>query len=43
MSTAINSIGWDWKYFENNIYTTLPYMNFVIQCQDASYYKNALC
>ncbi|HMN33577.1 MAG: HmuY family protein [Chitinophagaceae bacterium] len=39
LSTAINSIGWDWKYFENNIYTTLPYMNFVIQCQDASYYK----
>ncbi len=39
LSSDINSIGWDWKYFDNNIYTTHTYMNFVIQSQDGSFYK----
>lgn len=39
LSPAINSIGYDWKIFEQNIYTTHSYMNFTIQCQDGSLYK----
>jgi hypothetical protein len=38
-STAANSIGYDWKYFNGDTYITLPEMNFIIHNRHGKYYK----
>jgi hypothetical protein len=37
--TSINTIGYDWKFFDGNTYTTDPSKNYIILDQDGVYFK----
>ncbi|MCC6447711.1 MAG: HmuY family protein [Chitinophagaceae bacterium] len=39
LSTEINTIGYTWKVYSQDVYITNPKLNYIIRTQDGAYYK----